>query len=102
MENKKLSSRNFGFGHAIVFCVIVFFLFGYLNGFEVVKLRTPFPPHPKEKSDFLEYFGIRRKFDGIEGRGVNGSTDYLVDVPLVVGGPQMSCVHGYDVLAILR
>jgi len=82
--------------------VACFFLFVYLIGFRTWKERTPFPPHPKEKSDFLEDVGIWRKVDGIEGCGVDGSTDYLVDVPLVVGSPQRSCVHRHDVLAILR
>jgi hypothetical protein len=82
--------------------VIVLYLFGYLNGFGLGKERTPFPPHPKEKSDFLKYVGIRCKVYGIEGCRVDGSTDYRVYVPLVVGGPQRSCIHRHDVLAVLR
>ncbi len=65
-------------------------------------MRTPFPPHPKEKSDFLEYVGIWRKVDRIEGSCVDGSTEDGIDVPLVVGCPQRSCIHRHDVLAVLR
>jgi hypothetical protein len=82
--------------------VIVLYLFGYLNGFGLGKERTPFAPHPKEKSDFLKYVGIRCKVYGIEGCRVDGSTEDGIDVPLVVSCPQRSCVHRYDVLAILR
>jgi hypothetical protein len=102
MKTRRINHFGFGIWSTNRFCVIVFYLFGYLIGFGLGKVRTPFAPHPKEKSDFLKDVGIRRKVYGIEGCRVDGSTPYLVNVPLVVSGPQRSCVHRHDVLAVLR
>ena len=102
MKTRRINRFGFGIWAQAHFCVIVFYLFGYLNGFGKRNERTPFPPHPKEKSDFLKYVGIRCKVYGIEGCRVDGSTEDGIYVPLVVGGPQRSCIHRHDVLAILR